>query len=520
MSQTYPTMQWNTRERALSNDLNKQARLVSRGITETATAIVSGTLRKAGIFGIGFLVTPMAGTMKSTISPGTALFVDGVSVYPDSSVQWVESTVIREVTHEAADASTRFDVIEMKPGTQVVSAEPRDQFNPVTGTFQITNMVKEVTSYPEFQVRKGTPSATPSIPAGTAGWMPLAYVRVVGNAVSVVATDVVYCRPILDAQDGLGYVDPTTVRYATKVLGGGLAAAGGNTTATVATALSGRFPGAFHSFRVDPSAEAKLSTLVVDGGVLPASSCALYFYAIPAPYPAGYDTSLAPRELWSPDVDMLYGSNAGFTNAGRQDGCLIVASENAPTTTTQAGAPAVGGTSSLNHTFFAAGASSSDRTKWVYIGAVSYDQGLNTFNAQTYSAGCVATINKPGTSYFGVLPIAVDTALSMWTEASGETTVRWPTTARNISAQFISTIGAGGWHEIAAVDSASSALAQVGGHAYMLVNNSAAQRLCAHNADMIVDNSGQFTMKFASHSSATTAKVYGRHYTDSVIAGR
>lgn len=105
MTQTYPTMQWNTRERALSNDLNKQARLVSRGITETATAIVSGTLRKAGVFGIGFLVTPMAGTMKSTISPGTALFVDGVSVYPDSTVQWVESTVIREVTHEAAEVA-------------------------------------------------------------------------------------------------------------------------------------------------------------------------------------------------------------------------------------------------------------------------------------------------------------------------------------------------------------------------------------------------------------------------------
>ena len=171
MTQTYPTMQWNTRERALSNDLNKQARLVSRGITETATAIVSGTLRKAGIFGAGFLVTPMAGTMKSTISPGTALFVDGVSVYPDSTVQWVESTAIREVTHEASDASTRFDVVEMRPGTMTVSTEPRDEFNPVTGTFVVTNMVKEVTSYPEFQVRKGTPSATPSIPAGVAGWM-------------------------------------------------------------------------------------------------------------------------------------------------------------------------------------------------------------------------------------------------------------------------------------------------------------------------------------------------------------
>lgn len=520
MSQTFPTMQWNTRERALSNDLNKQSRLVSRAITETATAIVSGTLRRAGIFGSGFLVAPMAGTMKSTISPGTALFVDGVSVYPDSTVQWVESSSVREVTHAASDASTRFDVVEMRPGTTTTSTEPRDEFNPVTGTFVVTNMVKEVTSYPEFQVRKGTPSATPSIPAGTAGWMPLAYVRVVGNAVSLVATDVVYCRPILDAQDGLGYIDVATVRSATRVRGGGLAAAGGNTTATVATALSGRFPDAFHSFRVDPNAEAKMSTLVIDGGVLPAASCALYFYAVPAPYPAGYDTSLALRELWTPDVDMLYGSNAGFTNAARQDGCIIVASELAPTLTTQAGAPSAGGTSSLSHTFFAAGAASSARSRWVYIGAVSYDQGLNTFNAQTYTAGRVATIIKPGKDYFAALPIAVDTNLNMWTEPTGTTVVRWPNTARNISAQFISTIGAAGWHEIAAVDSASTALPEVGGHAYVLPNNTAAQRLCAHNSDMVVNATGEFTMKFASHSGATTAKVYGRHYQDSVIAGR
>ena len=144
MTTTFPTVQWNSRERALSNDMNQQARLVSRAITETATAIVSGTLRQMGVFGTSFLVAPVAGTMKCTINPGTALFVDGVSVYPDSTVQWMESSAIREITLEASDASSRYDVIEMRPGSVTTSTQPRDEFNPLTGTFTVVNMAKEV----------------------------------------------------------------------------------------------------------------------------------------------------------------------------------------------------------------------------------------------------------------------------------------------------------------------------------------------------------------------------------------
>lgn len=516
MSQTFPTMQWNSRERALSTDLNRQAQLVARGLTEVATALASGTQRMAGVFGGGFLVTPVAGTMKCTITPGTALFKDGVSVYPDSTVQWIESSTLREVTLDASDASDRYDVIEMRPGTFVASTQPRDQFNSVTGTFTVVNMVKEVISYPEFQARKGTPSATPSIPAGTAGWMPLAYVRVVGNALTLVATDVVYCRPLLDPQTAYGYSNPALVRNSSKVRGGGLTAAGGSTTASVAAEVTGRFPGSFHDFRVGVAVEAKLGSLTHDGGVLPVSSCALYFYACPAPYPAGYDTSLAPREFWTPDPNMVYGASSGFTSSARQDGCIVVSSENTPTLTNPSGAPSTGGTATLNHSFFAAGGASSLRSKWVYLGAVSYDQGFGTFNQQAMNGREIATINKPGTDYFASLPIAVDTAMSLWSEPAG-TVVRWPITARNISAQFVATIGAAGWHEIGAIDSASSALAQVGGHAYVLANNSAAQRFVSHNADIQVNTLGQFTMKFATHSGAVTAKVYGRHYRDAVL---
>ena len=517
MTTTFPTVQWNSRERALSNDMNQQARLVSRAITEAATAVISGTLRKAGCFGLSFLVTPVAGTMNCIINPGTALFVDGVSVYPDSTVQWVESSTIRQVTLTASDPNSRYDVIEMRPGSATTSTQPRDEFNPLTGTFTVTNMVKEVASYPEFQVRAGVASATPSIPAGVAGWMPLAYVRVVGGAVSLVVTDVVHCRPILDAAPANGYADPALVRIASKVSGGGLAAAGGSTTATLATNVTGRFPGAFHAFRADSGVEAKLNTFTIDGGALPAASCAWYFYAVPPPYPSGYDTSFALRELWTPDVSMLYSGNGGFTNSGRQDGCIIVGSENTPTLSNPAGAPSTGGTASLTHTFFSSVPSSSARANWVYLGSVSYDQGLGTFNAQTFAGGEIATIIKPGKDYFAALPIGGDTLYSLWTEPTGTTVVRWPITARNISAQFIATIAAAGWHIIEAVDSASTAAADVGGHAYTLANNSLAAHYVGHNADVVVNTSGEFTMKIASHIGATTAKVYGRHYRDSVL---
>lgn len=518
MTTTFPTVQWNSRERALSNDMNQQARLVSRAITETATAIVSGTLRQMGVFGTSFLVAPVAGTMKCTINPGTALFVDGVSVYPDSTVQWMESSAIREITLEASDASSRYDVIEMRPGSVTTSTQPRDEFNPLTGTFTVVNMAKEVASYPEFQARKGVASATPSIPAGTAGWMPLAYVRVVGGALTLIATDVVHCRPILDAAPANGYSDPALVRSASKVRGGGLSAAGGSTTATLATGVSGRFPGAYHDFRVDSGAEAILNAMTIDSGVLPAASCALYFYAVPPPYPSGYSSAMAPRELWTPDVSMIYSGNGGFTNAARQDGCIIVGSEQTPSTSNTAGAPGVGGNATLNHTFFSSAPSSSARSKWVYIGAVSYDQGLGTFNGQTFAGGRVSTTTKPGTDYFALLPIAADTQMSVWSEPTGTTVVRWPVTARNVSVQFVATLAAAGYHNIGAVDSASTAAQEVGGHAYMLVGSTAG--FVGHNADMVTSAIGEFTMKAATQVNATTAKVYGRHYQDSIIASR
>lgn len=521
MTDTFPTVKWNSRERALSNDMNQQARLVSRAITEAATAIVSGTLRKAGCFGQSFLVTPVAASMNCIINPGTALFVDGVSVYPDSTVQWVESSVVREVTLDASDATSRFDVVEMRPGTVTVSTQPRDEFNPLTGTFTVTNMVKEVASYPEFQVRKGTPSATPSIPVGTAGWMPLAYVLVVGGAVSLVATDVVHCRPILDAVEGRGYSDPAVTFNASKVRGGGLAAAGGTTTATLATGVSGRFPGAFHDFRADANAEARLSTLTVDGGALPAASCALYFYACPPPYPAGYSTTLAPREFWTPTPNIVYGSNSGFTNAARQESCIIVSSENAPSTANASGAPGVGGTASLSHTFFSAAPSSSPRANWVYIGAVTYDQGFGVIQAQVASGPRISPIAKPGHDLFPSLPINnVDTPINMWSEIAGDPVSRFPTTARRAEMQIGALIGGPGYLRFAGFDSDTGAVGVPGGHYYVCYSPIVASTHSYVNVDVHLSATGVFTIRSSQHSGATEAKLYLKNYVDSVLAMR
>ena len=521
MTDTFPTVKWNSRERALSNDMNQQARLVSRAITEAATAIISGTLRKAGCFGLSFLVTPVAASMNCIINPGTALFVDGVSVYPDSTVQWVESSATREVTLDASDANSRYDVVEMRPGTVTVSTQPRDEFNPLTGTFTVTNMVKEVASYPEFQVRKGTPSATPSIPVGTAGWMPLAYVRVVGGAVALVATDVVHCRPVLDAAPANGYADPTLTRFATKVRGGGLAAAGGTLTATLATNVTGRFPGSFHDFRVDANAEAILNTFTVDGGVLPAASCALYFYAAPAPFPPGYSTTFAQRELWTPDVSMLYGANSGFTNAGRQDGCIIVSSENAPSLSSPAGAPSAGGTSSLSHTFFSSAPSSSARANWVYIGAVVYDPGFGVIQAQVASGPRISPIAKPGHDLFPSLPINnVDTPINMWSEIAGDPVSRFPTTARRAEMQIGALIGGPGYLRFAGFDSDTGAVGVPGGHYYVCYSPIVTSTHSYVNVEVHLTATGVFTIRSSQHSGATEAKLYLKNYVDSVLAMR
>lgn len=510
---------WNTRERAVSSDLNRATVLLHRALEEAMAYLTSGATKQTGCFGDSFIATPVAGTMKTAVGPGLALFADATQVYPESTAVWVESREIREVTHDPGGANPRYDVIEMRPGTVVSATQARDVFDPVTGAFTVQNVTKEVKCYPEFRITKGSESFSPSIPGGSAGWVPLSYVLVPAGAVSLLATNVVYCRPLLaPAHASAGFVTPVPARYATRVSGGGLNCAGGTLTATISASVRGRFEGAFHDFRIDAGCEAKITVFTYDGGGLPAADKAIYFYAAPPPYPSGYSTTLAARELWTPVLTTVYGGLAGFLSSTLQEGCVIVASDTAPNTDHPAG-PA-SGSATFNNTFFAAGASSSARAAWVYLGSASFENAGATLIEQATINKATATKRKPGKSFFANLPIGANTQYVMWTELAGDPAVRWPTTAREVELHLRSAINLAGNLVLAAFDSLGDDSNNRGMVTIVCANNSGALQNCGHNWRAYLDTSGRVTIKTSSHSGAASAIIVAKNYYDAVLALR
>jgi hypothetical protein len=510
-------VKFNSRERALSTDQNRQAILSRRALAEAIAALSTGTLKQSGVFGASFLVAPQAGTMKCSITPGIGLIYDNTAVFPYSTMSWIESSVLREVTLDAGDGNPRYDVIEMRAGSATTLTQPRDEFNPLTGSFSVVNMAKEVASYPEFQVRKGTPAVLPSIPTGTAGWIPLAYVAVPGGAVTLLADNVVHCRPILDAQPGRGWTDPTLARYGTAIRGGGITVSSGGAIST-SNVTVGRFPGHHHDFRIEAGAEAGFGSLVWDGGGAPAVSGPMYFYAVPAPYPAGYDASMAPREFWTPDATVVYGSGSGFADADLQEGCIIISSTTAPVLTHESGHPAAGN-GTINHSFFSPDPSIINRSTWVYLGAASYDHGFGVVTQQDTTGATVSTKRKPGYDFLGDMPIGADKLFSLWSELTASV-IRWPVTALSVECQLATNINAGGNLAWIATDEHSGTTSPQGWHAIDIQNDGAGSIAQSVIMPMRLNSSGQATIKAAAHVGATVLRLWGRTYRDEVLALR
>ena len=510
-------VKFNSRERALSTDQNRQAILSRRALAEAMAALSTGTLKQSGCFGASFVVAPQAGTMKCSITPGLALMYDSTAAFPYSTMAWIESSILREVTLDAGDGNPRYDVVEMRAGSATTITQPRDEFNPLTGSFSVVNMAKEIASTPEFQVRKGTPAVLPSIPVGTAGWMPLAYVAVPGGAVTLLADNVVHCRPILDAQPGRGWTDPTLTRYATAIKGGGLKVAGGGVL-SVANAISGRFADHHHDFRIEPNATLGFGPLVWDGGGAPAVSGAMYFYAIPAPYPAGYNASMAPREFWTPDEAIVYGTGSGFESSARQEGCIIIASSTPPILTHESGHPAVGN-GTINHSFFSSAPSILDHSKWVYIGAASYDNAVLNCTEQLTSGCTISTDRKPGYDFLLDMPIGANTPVTIWA-GIGADVIAWPVTARSVECQLVAALDAGGNLAFAASDEFSGSTAPQGWHAYDMQNGAAVSIIQSVMMQARLDSSGQIVLVSATQFLATVTRLWGRSYRDEVLALR
>lgn len=315
---------YNTRERALSTDLNDTTNLIHRGLMQALKAVLG---ERSGVVE-GFETTIVGVGLDVTVSPGIALLNTGGSTADDSDFTWIELDTADTVTLPAADgANPRWDVIEIEENDAVVLSTPRDIFDPSTGTFTPQAVTKRRGSSPTISVRSGTPAATPLLPAGIAGRIPLAYIRVPAAAANLVTTDFVRCRPLVGSEDVRG-----------EVQGGGISVAAAGLAVSVHEAR-GKFPGRAHSWRIPGGLAITLAATIIVGAALPGADDIVHFYAVPAPYPTGYDSHLAGREFvpGSTVLALFPCAAAGI------EGAVVIASTSDPDAATLQGAPAAGG---------------------------------------------------------------------------------------------------------------------------------------------------------------------------------
>lgn len=433
MSSDIRRIVWNTRERALSTDLNDASALQHRALIEGLAAGEYGDTQQLGVMR-GLTVSVPGGSLSVSVAAGLAMRLGSAPTTYDSAIEWVElrSAQSVDLSSYVDGANPRWVCIEIANTDAVETSSSRDVWNPATGTFSSSSLDKVRGSAPAITVTAGTAAATPQLPAGVAGRIPLAYVYIPAGAATLTAGDVVHCRPIMKAG---GHRD--TFRSSVRsVEGGGVSVASLGTTVALRQ-CTGVFDLHHVPFGVGVGSGSTTSLAVpaggYDGGSVPATDAPVYFYAIPAPYPAGYDASLAPREF-RPEASAATRFPALVT--ADLSGCLVVASTTAPNTGTLQGAPTAG-----NFSITAApwgGSAVVARSRGVYLGAASWDLGTLQFQVQTDRGGgrVLLTGEKPSLDLRpgGTLLVA-PLAVNLWGVA-GTDAALLPATAHEVEANM------------------------------------------------------------------------------------
>jgi hypothetical protein len=199
----------NTRERAVSGDINRAQAMLAAELRETLMAAVTapGNYAKpaATNYAIsscvlyGLLVRPDAGTYL-LVDGGAAVFFDpAFGSSPDNaddsdlvmgaSVGVTSTTLLTFAANGLG--SVRTDVIECRPVDSLISSESRDLYDPTTGMFTPAVVDKERAVLLEFRLRRGTPGL-----AVDAGWMPIAVAFVPPGATNYSECDFYDVRPL------------------------------------------------------------------------------------------------------------------------------------------------------------------------------------------------------------------------------------------------------------------------------------------------------------------------------------
>lgn len=245
MSSGQKTLVMNTRERAISTDINRlqafaardrsqyartfhndarQSFLISPGVSKP---FVGGeTPLAADVYG-GLMVDPQ--TTSLLVTPGElgCLFPDPAITADDSPYMLLDDPGVQVagllVFTATGGGGTRVDLVECQPVSTILESDSRDIFNPATGLFSPASVTKVNVFRLQYRLRLGTPGA--GMPALAAGWLPLAVAVVTNAAADFSTVDFYDVRPLVEErlrpQSGAsGHYPVTSVSGATFISGG------------------------------------------------------------------------------------------------------------------------------------------------------------------------------------------------------------------------------------------------------------------------------------------------------------
>lgn len=436
MAGTQSRYAWQFKQRLTSAGLNTQTDYLARNTSEVGRHLVKTdkeVAHQSGIFS-GFIATVVPGTLRTAISPGLGQLFDSGLSEPDSQAEWLELRASIEVSHAPGDAiRPRWDVIEVQPAAVDATAEIIDFFNPADNTFTPAVVAVQKTSQAVAQVRAGTPDANPKLPAGTPGWIPIAYVYVEANALALNPNRVMYCRPILHARRGVtpdnitGVLAPFNENYG--ISGGGWNVAADGLAGTLASTMNGVFPEHGGAFHIPRGVQVDISTQNIVGGVLPVVNVPVYAYVAPPPYPAGYDLSMAPRELYIADSLTTPGLASTISVGSR--GCIVITDTGAPGAGPLGQAGGNNATYTITNNFW--GTVNIVRSQMLFIGAAFFATAIPGLTIQRCNGAWVTTKRKTGVDVLALVPIGAPVTINLWTSIAADPVMTLPSTARRVS---------------------------------------------------------------------------------------
>lgn len=298
---------YNALERLLSTDFTNQIQLADANLDTGLVQAAVGTSAAGSGYGSDGLVSGVVdGLVVSPANPGVDLTVAvsqglgfKVGLAPttlDSTRRRIEvrSTMTLDLAAYVDGGNPRWVAIEIAPGDTVTLSELRDIFQPALGTFVSTLVDKIRGPLPVLSVTAGAAAAKPVLPDGTAGVLPLAYIRLAAAATSIAVTDVILCRPLYSL---------LRPRGSAQVHGGGVnvTAAGSTVAPRIQRGVwSGGGTYALSGASTwDLSATSAFWASGENWAGLAGANRVVYGYACRAPYPTGYDADVlvASREF-------------------------------------------------------------------------------------------------------------------------------------------------------------------------------------------------------------------------------